>query len=215
MGKENISILNRKNIKSGKLAKLMPEFYELEKVIENNNWHNEEPVFEHSLSVLDNLERIIYNSKKEIKEILNKIIDRNSRRKILKVAALLHDIAKKETIISLNGVRCCPGHEQKGGKKAEKILRRFNLSKKEFKIITDIVRNHGLIHDIITPDNKNFQKEYKNFKKKFSNIYLEFILMAFADTIGSYLKKTKPVEFRHRIGFYKNELKNLPSKCGK
>jgi len=44
MGKENISILNRKNIKSGKLAKLIPELYELKKIIENNDWHEEESV---------------------------------------------------------------------------------------------------------------------------------------------------------------------------
>lgn len=212
MAKENISILNRKNIKSGKLAKLIPEFYELKKVVENNDWHHKENVFDHTLSVLNNLEKALRNLNKKTEQFLNKKIDSSTRKNLLKVATLLHDIAKKETIINLNGVSRCPSHEQKGNKKAEKILRRFNFSKKEFKIITDIVRNHGLIHDIIAPDNKNFQKEYKNFKKKFSNIYLEFILMAFADTIGSYLKKTKPVEFRHRISFYENELKNLPLK---
>jgi len=234
MKKADISILNKRNIKTGKLTKLIPEFYELKKVVENNLWHNEESVFDHTLSVLDNLEKIIRNSKKEIKEILIQIVDRNSRKNLLEVAALLHDIGKKETIISFNDVKKCPGHEKKGAKKAEKILRRFALSKKEFKIITDIIRNHGVIHDIIGLgnigfqkditkehslthavvglENKNFQEEYKNFQKKFSNIYLELILLVFADTIGSYLKKTKPTEFRHRINFYKKELKNFPSR---
>ena len=236
MNKENISLLNKKNIKSGKLAELIPEFYELKKVVENSAWHNREAVFDHTLSVLGNLEKIIWNSKKEIRQVLNKIVDKNSRKNLLYIAALLHDIGKTETIADLGGgVRGCPGHEKKGAEKVKKILKRFNLSPKEFKIITDIVRNHGVIHDIIGLgckdfqksvgkerglthamaglEDKNFQKEYKNFKKKFSNnIYLELILLAFADTIGSYLKKTKPAEFHHRINFYKKELKNLPPK---
>lgn len=234
MDKVNISILTKNNIKNRQLVKIIPEFYELQKVVENNPWHNKERVFDHTLSVLDNLEKIIRNSKKEIKKSLNKIIDRNSRKNLLEIATLLHDIGKKETIISFNDVKKCPGHEEKGAKKVEKILRRFDLSKKEFKIITDIMRNHGVIHDIIGLgykgfqkgvgkerslthavaglQNKNFQKEYENFKKKFSNIYLELILLAFADTARSYLKKTKPAEFRHRINFYKKELKNFPPK---
>lgn len=235
MDKVNISILNKRDIKSGKLAKLIPEFYELKKVVENNPWHNRESVFNHTLSVLEGMEKIIRDSKKEIKQALNEIIDKNSRKNLLYVAALLHDIGKKETVIDLgDGARGCPGHEEKGAEKVEKILKRFDLSQKEFKIITDIVRNHGVIHDIvglgnidfrkditkehslthavIGLENKNFQEEYKNFKKKFSNIHLELILLAFADTIGSYLKKTKPTEFHQRINFYKKELKNLPPK---
>ena len=233
MEKVNISVLNSRNIKSGKLTDLMPEFYELKKVVENNDWHNKETVFNHTLSVLDNLEKIIRNSKKEVRQALYETVGKNTRKNLLGAAALLHDIGKKETIIDLKGIRYCPGHEQAGAKKAKKILKRFDLSEKESKIITDIIRNHGLIHDIIGLGdrnfkkdivknrglshivvgliNKDFQEEYKNFKKKFSNIYLELILLAFADTIGSYLKKTKPVEFRHRIDFYKKELKNLSS----
>ena len=113
----------------------------------------------------------------------------------------------------------CPGHEKKGAQKVAGILKRFNLSSKESQIITDIVRNHGVIHDIVCLGhkgckrglrkeqglthtiadlkNKSFQEEYEKFKKKFSNIYLELILLAFADTIGSYLKKTRPDEFHH------------------
>jgi len=219
-------------IKSRKLEKIIPEFYKLKDVVENNPWHNQEPVFDHTLSVLANLEKIIQNLKKETKQTLNKIIEKNSRKNLLKFAALLHDIGKKETIVSLDSdVRRCPNHEKVGAKKVEEMLKRFSLPRKEAKIITGIVRNHGIIHDIIGLGNKgfqkdilkerslthavvgledkNFQKEYQNFKKKFSKIYLELILLAFADTIGSYLQKTKPAEFHHRINFYKKELEDL------
>ena len=167
MEKVNISVLNKRNIKSGKLTDLIPEFYELKELVESNYWHNKETVFDHTLSVLDNLEKIIRNLKKETKQKLNKIIEKNSRKNLLRVAALLHDIGKKETMVDSNGFMDFPGHEQKGAEKAKKILKRFNISRKESKIVTDIIKNHSLAHEIITPKNPNFQKEYKNFRKKF------------------------------------------------
>ena len=36
MEKVNISVLNKRNIKSGKLADLIPEFYELKQLVESN-----------------------------------------------------------------------------------------------------------------------------------------------------------------------------------
>jgi len=227
-----LSEITIEKIKNRKFEKLIPEFYKLKGVVENNPWHNKEPVFNHTLSVLGNLGKIISNSNKGVKKALAKIVDINSRRNLLNLAALLHDIGKAETITDLgNEVRLCPGHERKGAKKIEKILKRFNLSQKESKIIRDIIGNHGVMHDIIglgykdfqknagkehnlthsltKLENKNFQEEYKNLKNKFSDIYLELILLAFADTITSYLKKTEPAEFRHRINFYKKELKEF------
>lgn len=230
MQKIKLSDITIKKIKSEELKKAVPELYELKNLIENNPWHNKESVFDHTLSVLDNLEKIIQNSNKETKQNLSRKIDKNSRKKILYLAVLLHDFGKKETITNLtNEVKICPDHERKGAKRIREILKRFDLSQKESKIITDIVRNHGVIHDIVGLkskdfrediikenslthvvvglENKDFKNEYNNFKKKFSYIYLELILLAFADTIGSYLKQTKPNEFYYRIDFYKKELK--------
>jgi len=150
MRQVDLSDITIKKIKNKELKGLIPEFYELEEIVENNPWHNKESVFNHTVSVLDNLEKIIRESKKEIKQNLNEVVDKNSRKSLLYTAALLHDIGKKETIADLgNRVKGCPGHEKKGAQKTERILKRFNLSSREFKIIRDIVRNHGVIHDII------------------------------------------------------------------
>ncbi len=75
-------LLDRNNIKSGKLADIIPEFYELKKVVENNDWHNKETVFNHTLSVLDNLEKIIRNSKKKIRQALNKTVGKNTKKNL-------------------------------------------------------------------------------------------------------------------------------------
>jgi hypothetical protein len=115
-----------------------------------------------------------------------------------------------------NGSTLCPSHEDKGSIKAKTILKRFKLSDKELKFVLSIVKNHGLIHKILPPENQNFQKEFMSFKKRFfHNIYPELILLAFADTAGSYLIKTHLAEFKSRISFYKKEIKNLPPKVKK
>lgn len=195
---KNISllILNKTNIKSGKLISLIPEFYELKNVVENNDWHHKENVFDYTLSVFDNLEKAFRNLNKKTEQFLNKKIDNRTRKNLLKVAALFHDIAKKETLVDNKNSTLCPSHEDKGLIKAKTILKRFKLSDKELKFILSIVKNHGLIHKILPPDNQNFKKEFVSFKKRFfHNIYPELILLAFADTVGSYLIKTHPTEF--------------------
>ncbi len=213
MNKNILLLLNKNNLKTGKLADLIPEFYELKNVVENNDWHNKETVFKHTLSVLDNLEKIIRNLDNKAKQTLNKKIGLNTRGDLLRVATLFHDIAKKETIVDKKGTTFCLNHEDKGSIKAKKILKRFHLSSQEIKFILKIVKNHGLIHKILPPENQNFQKESISFKKKFfHNIYPELILLAFADTIGSYLIKSRPTEFKSRISFYRKEIKNLPPK---
>lgn len=209
----NISLLSKANIKSGKLISLIPEFYELKNVVENNDWHHKENVFVHTISVLDNLKKALRDLNKETEQFLNKKIDNITRKDLLKTAALFHDIAKSETLINSNGSTLCPGHEGRGSIKAKTILRRFKLSDKELKFILSIVKNHGLIHKILSPENKNLQKEFANFNKRFfHSIYPELILLAFADTKGSYLIKTHPIEFKSRISFYRKEIKNLSSK---
>jgi len=211
--KKDISLLNKTNIKSGKLVSLIPEFYKLKNAVENNDWHHKENVFEHTFSVLDSLEKALRNLNKETKQFLNNKVGDSTRKNLLKIATLFHDIAKSETLINNSGSTLCPGHEDKGAVRAKTILNRFKLSNKELKFILNIVKNHGLIHKILPPENQNFQKEFANFKKRFfHNIYPELILLAFADTVGSYLVKTHPTEFKSRISFYKKEIKNLPPK---
>jgi len=208
----NISLLSKTNIKSGKLTSLIPEFYELKNVVENNDWHHKENVFDHTLSVLDNLEKTLRNLNKATEQFLNKKIDGSARKNLLKVATLFHDIAKKETIVDNNSLTHCPDHEAKGAIKTKTILKRFKLSNKELEFISSIVKNHSIIDKILSVNNQNFQKEFVSFKKDFHNIYPELILLSFADTAGSYSAKTRPAEFKYRISFYKKEIKNLLSK---
>jgi hypothetical protein len=83
---KNISLLSKTDIKSGKLVNLIPEFYELKNVVENNDWHHKENVFDHTLSVLDSLGKTLRNLNKETGQFLDKKIDGSTRKYLLKIA---------------------------------------------------------------------------------------------------------------------------------
>ena len=151
-----------KGLQSGKFLGTLPELYELKEVKENNKWHNHDSVFSHTISVLKNLERLLKKNPLPVSRRLQKIIGKHSSRQLLFLAAVLHDIAKKETIIRHFLKTDCPHHEEKGAIKSKKILRRFSLSAKEKEFVTSIVKFHGEAHKTIDMGKKSFEK----FRKK-------------------------------------------------
>jgi len=67
----------------------------------------------------------------------------STRRELIKLAALLHDIAKPQTrTVAPNGKLCFYGHPQEGAPIVEKIMERLRFSTKENKLVTSIVRHH-------------------------------------------------------------------------
>jgi putative nucleotidyltransferase with HDIG domain len=211
--KKNIARLNKTNIVSGRLFDLVPELYELKDVIENSadGWHDQESVFDHTLSVMNALEKAFLNFHGYIKGTINKEVTTNTRKILLKVATVLHDIGKKETIVKdQNGFTICEGHEKISVQKAKKILNLFDVSREEAEFILNIIENHHIFHRLLRTDNQNFQQEFVTLKNKFSGtIWTELILLSYADTINSQLKRVDAKEFRRRINFYKQEIEKL------
>lgn len=198
-------------IKSGELINLLPEFYELKNSIENSEdrWHQDESVFDHALSVMGALEKII-SEHKGLEKTLDQKIDTHNRKTLMEIAAMFHDIGKKETMTKEEEFTKCIGHEKIGVEKTKKILERFDLSEKEAEIILDIIANHSVFHHLLNNDNPNFQNDLESLRNKFGeSIYPELILLSYADTINSKLKDANRKEFDYRINFYKKETEKL------
>jgi CRISPR/Cas system-associated endonuclease Cas3-HD len=208
MKKVKISDIDIEKIEKGYFTKKFPELYQLKKVVENNEWHNNESVFNHTLTVLKNLEKILKNAPPKISKYLNKKVDNYSRKDLLFLAAIFHDLGKKDALIKNNNKTSCPKHESISVKKTKKIFNNFDLSKREEMIINQVIKNHTSMYDILSPSNKNLSAEYRKFKVNQSNVFLEISLLCMADTTGSYLKETNPEEFKFRMDFYNNILKN-------
>lgn len=202
------TVLNIDKIRKGDFMDLIPEFYELRDVIENNVWHNNDSVFNHTLNVLEKLEELLKNVKGKIANYLNQKIKNYTRKDLLFLATLFHDIAKKETIEIKGEFTFIPEHkhERQGAIKVKSILPRFELSEDEKDLIVQIIGYHGVVHLIIEPNNNKLDEEFAEFKTSYSNIFLELILLAMADTLGSQLIDNKPDEFDFRMNFYKKVL---------
>jgi len=208
MEKIKLSEITIEKIKNGNFKDFIPELYELEKIIENNPWHNNDKILDHTISVLIELEQIFKKLNDRIKACLDKKINTYSRKKLLFLATLFHDIGKRETYKKENDIVKCPRHEEAGALKLETVLTKFDLSESEKNFIIEIVRNHDTIHGILNYPEENPEKKIEKFKEERSNIFLEITLLSIADMIGSQLKDNNPNEFKFRMDSLNEILNN-------
>jgi UTP:GlnB (protein PII) uridylyltransferase len=216
ISKNKLSDITIDRIKSGELKDIIPEFYRLKTVIENNDWHDNQNVFDHTLNVMKEILKIlkldfIKDKKLRVKIIhtLNSKIENYSRRGLLFFATLLHDIAKVETLqINESKRTSCPNHETEGSLKVGQIGLRFGLGKDDILFVKEIVRAHGIPHTTIDikKDKDTLLKDFEKIKNNYPKIYLELLLLAMADTLGSDLEKNLPNEYNFRINFLKEVL---------
>jgi putative nucleotidyltransferase with HDIG domain len=195
MEKIKLSGFTVEKIKNREFEKIIPELYELEKVIQNNPWHDNDPVFNHTLSVVSELNALLEITSDKIKEHLNIKIQNYSGKKLLILAAIFHDIGKKETLKKTLFL----DHEKIGAEKLRNILPRFDLIEKEREFVIKIVGNHDFIHAISRLENAGVK--WLEFKKQNPDIFIEVALLAKADILGGQLKNNMPKEFDFRIGF--------------
>jgi len=198
-----VSAISIEKLKNNQFQKKLPEFFKLKNVIENNDWHNNDSVFNHTLAVLEELEKLLKTTNNKINTYLNEKVDNYSKKDLLFLATLFHDIAKNDSLIKTDDSTSCPKHEELGSEKVKPILNRFDLSDREKNIVVKIIRYHGEIHIILEPKNNKLNEQYKNFKSKRRDIFIELILLAMADTLGGQQKDNNPKEFNLRINFYK------------
>lgn len=204
-----ISSISVEKLRNNEFKKNLPEIYELKEVIENNNWHNNDSVFNHTLTTLEKLEELLTNAKNKISSYFNQKVDNYTRKQLLFLSAVFHDIAKKETLVENNNLTSCSNHEEMSSQKVKTILDRFDLSEKEKKLIIKTIKYHDKINIILESDNKELKEKYKEFKIKYPDIFLEITLLAIADTLGGQLKDNCLDNYKLRMNFYQNIIDNF------
>ncbi|NTU73193.1 HD domain-containing protein [Candidatus Roizmanbacteria bacterium] len=186
----------------------LPEFYELEKTVENNAWHHNQNVLEHSIIVYAALETTLKDTflalQQQVKldKYLSQVISKKRRVDLLKIATLLHDLGKADTIIiDQDGVTSCPKHEIVSAQKVKHFAKRFGLDTKEESCIKRIVRYHsigfGVLDSVIT---HGYSEIYvQSFKETVGDIAIELILLLRADIMGTNLEIEDKKAFDDRI----------------
>lgn len=141
----------------GLLTAMIPELAETKGVeqVGEHQWD----VFNHSVKVIDAVDFILRKGNWQYagKEVLDyihwsaeldehfelKVSSGSNRRLMLKLAALLHDIAKPQTrIINDKGKTRFFGHARQGAPIAAAILEKLRFSTKEVKLLATVVRHH-------------------------------------------------------------------------
>ena len=203
-----LSEITIEKIKNRELETIIPEIYELERIVENNRSHINDPVFTHTLSVLVKLENILAAANKKVSDYLSQKIDYYSRKELLLFATVFHDIGKKETLEKDGETTRFPGHEAKSAEKIKEMMPRFNLSDKEKEMVIKIIGNHGFFHRILDCPEDDLEKKGKEFREKYPDIFLETVLFTTADIFGGQLIEKNPVDFNFRIKFLNRIIDN-------
>ncbi len=214
MNKLEISDVSINKIISWELENTLPELYKLKECIEHNPWHMNTSVFEHTIEVLEELEKIIKVNKDSNLDIyLEKKIDNYSKKDLLYLWTLFHDISKNDTFSYEKWFWTkCPWHEEQWAIKVENILKKFDLSNIEKIFVKNLIRYHWKIHYILYEDNLNLNNEVNEHKNKYEAIYIELIILALADTIASDLKISDKINYDFRIKFYMDIILNFKLK---
>ena len=143
--------------KWGLLTALIPELLPLKGVEQPKEHHWD--VFEHSLKTVSAVDFILHRGAWEYQnpavltavpwnETIAEYFDRpvssgSTGRSLLKLAALLHDIAKPQTkAFDENGRIRFLGHPETGAEAVESILERLRFSTKEVRLVTLMVKYH-------------------------------------------------------------------------
>lgn len=145
----------------GLLAQIMPELMPAKGVDQPTNHHYYD-VFDHSVECLANLDAILSHDEpvdprhEQMRAVfrwglegypLDEYLDARSgaysRRVLLKLAGLLHDVSKPETkTLEADGRIRFFGHPEKGARKAELICRRLRFGTRETRFVSQLVDNH-------------------------------------------------------------------------
>ncbi len=204
-----ISNITSVKLKDGDFKDYLPELFTLKGCIENNGWHNNDPVFDHTVAVLEEFEKLTETVHESLAAYLSQFAEANTKKDLIRLAILLHDIAKDDTIIQKGDRTACPKHEAVGAEKAKKILNRFTLTTAEKKLITELIRYHGEIHPILSSKNDSLEEQFEEYEIRHQDIFTALILIGAADTFASHLKENDPKEFEFRRNFYRRILKSL------
>ncbi|NTW89533.1 MAG: HD domain-containing protein [Candidatus Moranbacteria bacterium] len=194
-------------IRAGKWSGLIPEVYALKEVVENSRrWHKNDSVFDHTLRAMDGLDDVLEKAGETVHTYLGQVVGRYSRKDLLYLALLFHDLGKKDTLCVVDGFTNAPDHESVGAKQAVPILARLGLTEDERDHVVALIQNHGATFSIVDPGNDRLEEQIAEIREQYGDVFVEIILLSMADALGSQIGETDPAEFAFRMRTYEGIL---------
>lgn len=201
------------DLATDKYLEKLPELYALRGVVEKNDWHDNESVFDHTLAVLKEVDLLlelkwITNSyvKSEWRNYVREIVEVCSRQEILRIAALTHDFAKYETITrDSSGVTRCPNHEMKSADYILSQAEKFGLGSKDVALCYGLIKYHAepdRVHNsTINSSRQERGQAIRVLYDETKTFWRELLVLALADTLGNQLAKSRPQRYHSQVDF--------------
>ncbi|OGO00019.1 MAG: hypothetical protein A2Y59_05745 [Chloroflexi bacterium RBG_13_52_14] len=182
----------------GLLTAIFPEL-ELTKGVEQP-WEHYWDVFHHSIETVAAIERLLKANEPDQDQVLS-LVPRPSvliqhleqeagsgltRSTLVKMAAILHDIAKPQTkSIESNGRARFLGHTKEGAIITGHILQRLRFSTRETKMVQKMVESHLRLWQM-GDDNKPTRRAIYRYFRDTADVSMDIIFLALADHLATY-----------------------------
>lgn len=137
-------------------------------------------VLKHTLDCFKREEWLLENVHKAFPKYAKKLRDVAQQKSLLKMAVLLHDVAKPATAKMKEGRLRFFYHEQKGAAMARKILERLHYSKAEMRLIGAMIGEHLRPSNLASNDVITDRGAYKFFRD-LSDAALPLLFLCWAD----------------------------------
>lgn len=124
----------------------------------------------------------------------------------VKLAALLHDVAKPKTKKMINGDYTFYNHELVGARMVKKIMERLKFSNEDTEKVVNLVRNHMFYYNVGEVTDASVRRLIKKVGKE--NL-ADLIDVRIADRLGSGVPKAVPYKLRH-LQYVMEKVQNDP-----
>jgi len=169
-------------------------------------------VLKHTFNVLKRLDILYQNPKKYLNISKKLLVQMENEKGLIKLAGLLHDVAKPHKAKFIKDRLRFFGHEEYGGILSEKILKNYKFSNTEIKYIKIIISNHLRVGNI-AHNNIITTRAILRIFYDLKEYTLGLLILSWADH-SSYISEKKLKTLSKKIKEKPFEIKNKLPKTG-
>lgn len=207
----NLQTLTAEQLRSGALETMLPEVYALQGIVESNGWHASQDVFEHTVLVFEHLKGLLLLPELPLAAGQDLALreGRLQRRQLLLIAALTHDLGKSVSLVKSGQSTSFPAHEELSAGMLPGVAGSFGMDGKDLEYVTKLVRIHGTAHRLLGlvlayPERKALYLDA--LRRGCAGAFHGMLLLCWADTLGSDLRRLNPTDFTGRERLFRSQL---------
>jgi len=212
-------------LRAGLLHEIIPELAAMRGVRQDGYHHLD--VHDHTIEALRQLEQLLADSQSEAGCLIGRDLMAKARahladavqagvtrKALLKLGALLHDIAKPQTrTVEADGRTRFIGHNSLGAEAAREVGRRLRLGRRATEMLAKMVREHmrpGVLASELSPT----ERAINRFLSQMADLAVEVLLLELSDRLASRGPATRRVSVEKHAQFTESLLATYFQRLG-